>query len=156
MNQQQVTEDTLLIEFSMGKEEPRGLPGLRGHKTHKGHSIHCFWDLNLSQGTSEALICRLQMWLVSAALPMGRTQGWVAWDQQFLSSPSASPNCLPHLSYWAKRAILVPRCQEYVPQQDNRAENENLRIWEQLITNSVWVMTKAECLCVPGDEWRNK
>lgn len=126
-----------------------------GHKTHRGHSIRCFWDLNLSHGTSGDLTCRLQMWLLSAALPMVRTQGWVAWDHQFLSSPTTSPNACP-ISYWAKRAILFPRCQEYVPQQDNGAENDSLRIWEQLITNSERVMTKAECLCVHGDEWRNK
>lgn len=61
---------------------------------------------------------------------------------------------LPRLSlqrHWAEHAILILRRPEYAPQQDNGAETESLSV-----TNSEQEMTRAGCIRVRADEWRNK
>lgn len=135
----------------MGKEEPRGLPGLMRQNPQSAlHPMllglkYITWDLGASH--------------LQAALPMVRTWGWGAWDQQFLSSPSTSPIC--PISFFSSTGQNVP---SWFPDArsmcPSRTTEQRMRAWESESnwsqTASRWWQKQNAYVCMVMSEVINK
>lgn len=96
---------------------------------------------------------------LQAALPMVRTWGWGAWDQQFLSSPSTSPIC--PISFFSSTGQNVP---SWFPDArsmcPSRTTEQRMRAWESESnwsqTASRWWQKQNAYVCMVMSEVINK